>query len=148
VSDYADTSFILSLHLAVDANHARAARFARTWTTPPYLPLTDFGTYEATNALMQLVARRLLTLTEATALVREVAGGRATGVFRDDALDHPAWLHRAHELAVAITPRTNVRALDLLHVAAAQMLGVRRFLTLDANQLRAARAAGLTAPEL
>jgi len=81
VSDYADTSFILSLHLAVDVNHARAARFARTWSTPPHLPLTDFGTYEATNALMQLVARRLLTLTEATALVREVAGGRPPAFF-------------------------------------------------------------------
>lgn len=148
MSDYADTSFILSLHLAADANHDRAVRFVRSWTAPPHLPLTDYGTYEATNALMQLVARRQLTLPEATALVREIASGRASGVFRHSALDHPAWLRRAHELAVTITPKANVRALDLLHVAAAQLLGATRLLTLDSNQLRAARAAGLLAPNL
>jgi len=148
VSDYADTSFILSLHLAADANHGRAVRFARTWFAPPHLPLTDYGTYEATNALMQLVARGQLTLAEATALVREIAGGQASGVFRHAALDHPAWLRRAHELAVTITPTANVRALDLLHVAAAQLLGTDRLLTFDSNQVRAARAAGLTAPKL
>ena len=78
MSDYADTSFLVSLHLAIDVNHTRAARFARSWTTPPHLPLTDYGTYEATNALMQLVARRQLSLTEASALVREIAVGQTT----------------------------------------------------------------------
>jgi predicted nucleic acid-binding protein len=148
VSDYADTSFLVSLHLAIDANHARATQFARGWTAPPYLPLTDYGTYEATNALMQLVARRQLSLAEASALVREIAAGQTTGIFRRAMLDHPAWLQRAHELAVTITPALNVRALDLLHVAAAQLLGRTRLLTFDANQRRAARAAGLTAPAL
>jgi predicted nucleic acid-binding protein len=148
VSDYADTSFLVSLHLAIDVNHTRAVRFARSWTTPQHLPLTDYGTYEATNALMQLVARRQLSLTEASALVREIAVGQTTGIFRHAALDHPAWLRRAHELAATITPIANVRALDLLHVAAAQLLGRTRFLTFDVNQRRAARAAGLSAPEL
>ena len=148
MSDYADTSFIVSLHVAPDANHARAAQFARGWTAPPHLPLTDYGTYEATNALMQLVARRQLSLAEATALVREIAAGQTSGIFRRAALDHPAWLQRAHELSVTITPIANVRALDLLHVAAAQLLGRTRLLTFDLNQQRAARAAGLTAPEI
>ncbi len=97
---------------------------------------------------MQLVARKQITLPEATALVSEIAGGRASGVFRQATLDHPAWLRRAQELAVAITPTMNVRALDLLHVAAAQWLGTSRLLTLDANQRRAALAVGLTAPLL
>ena len=148
MSDYADTSFILSLHLAADANHVRAAHFASDWTAPPYLPLTDYGTYEATKALMQLVARRQLTLTEATALVREIVGGRKSGVFRQTTLDHQAWLRRAHELSGAITPKANVRSLDLLHVAAAQMRGAARLLTFDTNQRRAALAAGLAAPAL
>ncbi len=139
MSDYADTSFLVSLHLAIDVNHTRAVRLARSWTTPPHLPLTDYGTYEATNALMQLVARRQLSLTEASALVREIAGGQTTGIFRHAALDHPAWLRRAHELAVTITPIANVRALDLLHVAAAQLLGRTRLLTFDVNQRRARR---------
>jgi predicted nucleic acid-binding protein len=148
VSDYADTSFIVSLHLAPDANHARAARFARTWTTPPHLPLTDYGTYEATNALMQLVARRQLSLDEARDVVGEIAAGQSTGIFRRVALEHPAWLRRAHELAVTITPVTNTRALDLLHISAAQLLGCARLLTFDENQRRAAHAAGMAAPEL
>ncbi len=146
MNDYADTSFIVSLHVAADAHHARAAQFARGWTAPPHLPLTDYGTYEATNALMQLVARR--QLAEATALLREIAAGQRSGIFRRAALDHPAWLRRAHELSVAITPIANVRALDLLHVAAAQLLGRTRLLTFDVNQQRAARAAGLTVPEI
>jgi predicted nucleic acid-binding protein len=81
-------------------------------------------------------------------LVTEIAEGRASGVFRQATLDHPAWLRRAQELAVAITPTANVRALDLLHVAAAQLLGTTRLLTFDANQGRAALAAGLTSPNL
>jgi predicted nucleic acid-binding protein len=148
VSDYADTSFILSLHLAADVHHVRAVRFARAWTEPPRLPLTDYGTYEATNALMQLVARGELSGAEAQALIREIAGGKATGVFRSAALDHPGWLRRARELAVEVTPRVNVRALDLLHVAAAQLLGADRLLTFDGNQRRAALAAGLSCPEI
>ena len=148
MSDYADTSFIVSLHVAADANHARAAQFAHGWTAPPHLPLTDYGTYEATNALMQLVARRQLSLAEAGALVREIAAGQTTGVFRHTALDYPAWLRHAHELAITITPLANTRALDLLHIAAAQLLGRTRLLTFDANQRRAAHAAGLAAPEL
>ena len=148
MSDYADTSFILSLHLAADVHHARAVRVAKAWTAPPRLPLTDYGTYEATNALMQLVARGELTQPEAEALIREIAEGKATGVFRGTTLDHPAWLRRARELAVEVTPRVNVRALDLLHVAAAQLLGANRLLTFDANQRRAALAAGLSCPKL
>lgn len=148
MSDYADTSFIVSLHIAADANHVRAVQFAGGWTAPPHLPLTDYGTYEVTNALMQLVARRQLSLAEAGALVREIAAGQTTGIFRRAALDHPAWLRRAHELAVRVTPVANVRALDLLHVAAAQLLGRARLLTFDVNQRRAAHAAGLTVPEL
>ena len=80
--------------------------------------------------------------------MREIAAGQTTGIFRRATLDHPAWVRRAHELAVTITPKANVRALDLLHIAAAQLLGASRLLTFDSNQLRAARAAGLIAPIL
>ena len=115
---------------------------------PGYFVVLAVGIIVAALAVAELVARRQLSLTEASALVREIAAGQTTGIFRHAALDHPAWLRRAHELAVTITPIANVRALALLHVAAAQLLGRTRLLTFDVNQRRAARAAGLSAPEL
>jgi predicted nucleic acid-binding protein len=50
---------------------------------------------------------------------------------------------RAKALALTLTPTIGVRAVDLLHVAAALELGASSLFTFDQKQHRTAQAAGL-----
>ncbi len=57
--------------------------------------------------------------------------------------DLPNVVGIARKLSNARTWRAGHRSFDLLHIAAAQSLKARRFLSFDANQLKLAAAEGL-----
>ena len=54
-----------------------------------------------------------------------------------------AALNRAADLSVQHTPKLGVRALDVLHVACALELKLRKFFTFDVRQQELAKAVGL-----
>lgn len=54
----------------------------------------------------------------------------------------------AERLSALHSERLGTRSLDILHVAAALVLGSTEFLSLDERQTRLARAAGITVPRL
>ena len=54
----------------------------------------------------------------------------------------------AERLSELHTDANGYRAMDILHVATALELGVREFLTFDANQKKLAEAEGLVVPVL
>ena len=141
--EYADTSFLLSLYLP-DANHASAVGSANRWTRPPQLPLTPFGAFELNNSLRRLLHKGRLQSADLAAVARLVRADVANGVLEDCPLEAWRWIDMANQISRRVTPQTGTRALDLLHLAQAQIHGATVFLSFDRNQRQAAALAGLT----
>lgn len=140
---YADTSFLVSL-FARDAWSATA--IAAAAMAPPFLvnPLhrAEFG-----NAIALCQFRHLLTATEAEAVLANFSLQLAVGAYVVQPWPEGAWT-AAESLSHRFSVRLGVRALDVLHVAAAlesAAISSRapEFYTLDARQRRLARLAGL-----
>jgi hypothetical protein len=136
-----DTSFLLSCYLP-DANHAAAAAYARTWKKPPRLPLTPFGAYELNNSLRRLLHKQLVRPADLAAVAQMVRADVADSLLEDCPLEAWRWIDTANQISRRLTPQTGTRALDLLHIAQAQMRGATVFLSFDRNQRQGATLAG------
>jgi predicted nucleic acid-binding protein len=139
-STYVDPSALIKLYFRHRDSAAISAWRARLRGP---LPVTPHGRLEILNGLCQAVFRRDITpaaLRDALASVDEdFADGRYVHA---DILWRSA-LRRADDLSREYTPAIGCRALDVLHVACAQELGLPNFLTFDLRQQRLARSVGL-----
>ena len=135
---YADTSFLVSLYTP-DANSALAAALMTQAETDFFL--TPFGEVELTNALELRLFRKELDPPEVKAAHLAFQKDLAMGVFSLKPLPVAVY-EKAKQLAKRHTA-LGVRTLDILHVAAALVLGAEAFYTFDPNQTKLAKAAGL-----
>jgi len=142
VKTYADTSFLVSLYVAADRNHADALAIVGAWQAPPRLCFTPFTQLELLNALARLEHARKITLGDVSACKKLVKQDLATGVLDSVPLHTYEWIHTAHDLVDKITPLTGTRTLDVLHLAIARLNGAKTLLSFDKNQRLAAKAAG------
>jgi predicted nucleic acid-binding protein len=139
---YCDTSFLVSLY-TLDANSA-VALTAISSLPGPY-PLTSFCELEMTNAVELRVFRREITAASAKLILSAVQKDIADGFLRS--IPTPAGVYaEALRLSGRHTATLGIRTLDVLHVAAALILGLTPFYTFDRRQRQLARAAGLTTP--
>jgi predicted nucleic acid-binding protein len=139
---YCDTSFLVSLY-TLDANSA-AASTAISSLTGPY-PLTSFCELEMTDAVELRVFRREITAASAKLILSAVQRDIADGFLRS--VPTPAGVYgEALRLSRRHTASLGIRTLDVLHVAAALILGLTPSYTFDRRQRQLARAAGLTTP--
>ena len=139
---YADTSFLFSLY-AIDANSIRADAWRQA--NPAPLPFTSFHRLELRNALSLALFQQRLTPLEVQAAWQEVENDCASGVLvARGGLWHRVLLN-AQTYALNHTPTTGCRTLDLLHVAAAKVMGVSDFCTFDTRQSTLAGRVGLVA---
>lgn len=107
------------------------------------LPLTLFGRAELVNSIALAVFRRDITNAAGDAALRDLDEDIEHGrLYLADLLWRQA-LDRCVELSRVQTPKLGTRALDVLHVASAQALGCRRFVTYDGRQADLAKAVGL-----
>jgi len=145
VTSYADTGFLCSLY-APDAHTARAARRMRRQALP--LPFAWLHQLELRNALRLRVFRREITARQRDASMNLVLADLASGVLgaASPALDET--MLEAERLSALHSERLGTPSLDVLHVAAALVLGRGEFLSFDERQARLARAAGLRVPAL
>jgi predicted nucleic acid-binding protein len=137
---FADSSFILSLYLW-DAGNGRALKIAQGFHEP--FPLTPLLVLEMRNAVNLRVQRGELDSAERNALWRTFEADLAGRAFIPTPIPVSENYRLARELSDRHTPHFGTRSLDLLHLAAAQILGAREFLTFDEKQAKAARAEGL-----
>lgn len=147
---YADSSFILRLITAEADSEAAIGEYRRIGLPPLFfLPLHAL---EVRNAILQRAfhERRSLPSRERLHIVRErdAALGRlksflARRTLLDVAPDMDEVITLAAELATRHTERLGMRAIDLLHVAAAMALDSEVFLTTDDRQAQLAKAEGL-----
>jgi predicted nucleic acid-binding protein len=142
VKTYADTSFLFSLY-ATDTNSAKADAWRQA--NPAPLPFTTFHRLELRNALSLALFQQRLTRQEIQAAWQEVENDCAAGLLiaRGGLWHHV--LVDAQTYALNHTPAIGCRTLDVLHVAAAKLIGTTEFCTFDTRQSALAGQIGLVA---
>ena len=130
----ADTSFLVSIYLP-DAHSPAAWAVMKS---RPCLYLTPLHEMEFVNAIELAVFRKLISRTEAKAVLRDFEQDRDS-VFALTQLP-PETYGRAEQLARRHSSVIGTRSLDILQVAAALILKPDAFFTFDERQQRLARA--------
>lgn len=137
---YADTSFLCALYLR-ESNTPLVREYLTKHRRP--LAFTSLQHYELRNAIRLAVFRRYLDDARADAALARIEIDRESDNFDDIALIWPDVLAAADNLGEMHTRRLGIRALDLLHIGAAKVIGAKTFLTFDVRQHDLAKAAGL-----
>lgn len=138
---YCDTSFLASLYVAVDRNHVAAARSASRFVAA--MPYTPLGELELVNALRRLSISGKIAEAGLSAMLDQVERDVRDGFLERKVLNQAA-LHRE---ALDISERRMelaARSLDILHVAAAKLLGAEGFASFDTRQRSLAKAEGFS----
>jgi hypothetical protein len=137
---FADTGFVASLYLKESTSaQARAAIQA----APVVLPLTPLAMLELRNAFNRSVQRQRITTAQRDALWQDVEADIASGFLVATPVDIDELHKKARQLSDRHTPTLGTRSLDLLHVAAALVLGAKIFFSFDDRQRKAAASEGL-----
>ena len=137
---YADPSALLKLYLHEPQSRAMATWRARL--TGP-LAVTPHGRVELINGLALAVHRGWLPEAGYRAALAALDDDFEQGRYAPADLLWRAVLKRAADFSRLHTPGLGTRSLDVLHVASALELGLKRFVTFDDRQGRLAAAAGL-----
>lgn len=137
---YVDPSALRSLYVRDPRSEAFARFRSRLGGA---LPVTRHGRAELVNSILLAVHRRVIDAATANTAVayveRDIRDGRLTLV---DAVWRRT-LDVTTDLSQRYTAQLGTRTLDVLHVAAAVTLQMKRFVTYDARQAALAKAVGL-----
>ena len=110
------------------------------------LPFTWLHRLELRNALRLRVFRREITAAQRDASLNMVLADLAAGILGEASPTLADVVLEAERLSALHSEKLGTRSLDILHVAAALVLGCASFLTFDQRQAALARAAGLKVP--
>lgn len=136
---YLDSSVAFSVQ-GRGANTPAAEALLRS--TAESLALTHLCEVEFVNALSLRLFRHEIVRSQAQASISDLELNIRKGVYQLVPFPASAFT-RAKALAQMLTPTIGVRAVDLLHVAAALELGASALYTFNRKQHRTAQAAGL-----
>ena len=137
---YVDTSVLFSLYVP-DANSSRADAWRQANPLP--IDFTGFHRIELRNALSLAVFQQRLTPDEAQAAWTQVQEDLQAGVLVAKPNLWAKLVPEAEALATHHTPTLGTRSLDVLHVAAASVIGATEFCTFDVRQGKLAQLAGM-----
>ena len=137
---YADTSFLVSLYVQ-DANTARAVAAVEAGATP--LVFTPLIRHELRNALRLCVFRRQISSAQRESALHDIDADVESGVLHSTPVDWPKAFTHAERLGRSHSEALGTRGMDVLHVACALALRVKRFATVDERQRQLAELAGL-----
>ncbi len=149
MKSFPDTSFLCALY-RLQANSAEAAAYFAAMPGP--LEVTTLLLYEFRQAvrfqtrLHRYDSSKGYSRAEGTKMLADLKTDLTSG----EVITIPApWpqIHLAAErLSELYTDAAGHRSMDILHVATALELGVKKFLTFDGNQKKLAEAEGLVVP--
>jgi hypothetical protein len=137
---FADTGFIASLYLEESTSEAADAALG---TNCKPLPLTPLAALELRNAFNRSVQRQRITALERDALWQDLETDIASGFLVPTPVVSGQLHDKARQLSDRYTPSLGTRSLDLLHVAAALLLGAKVFFSFDDRQRKVAASEGL-----
>lgn len=140
---YADTGLLCSVY-APDSH--TAAAIARLGRATQALPIVWLHQLELRNALRLRVFRKEITAVQKEASLNLFLSDLAGGLLVGASPDLGDITREAERLSATYSEKLGARSLDILHVSAALVLGVREFWTYDLRQAALAKAAGLRVP--
>lgn len=138
---YCDTSFLLALYVRRDFFNPPALKAAAKLTDP--IPYTLLGELELLNGIHRILAARIVSRSEHDTILRQIGQDEADGFFVRSPINQGDHFAKARELSRRHTPTLSCRSVDILHVAAALLVGATRFASFDSKQRTLANAAGL-----
>ena len=137
---YADTGFLCSLY-APDANTAKAVAAMKKMESR--LAFLWIHQLEFRNAMRLRVFRREISTAQRDASLNLLLADLASGWLAHAEVSQVELMVEAERLSATHSERLGTRSLDILHVAAALVLGCEVFHTFDARQAKLAKSAGL-----
>jgi hypothetical protein len=137
---YYDTSCLVKLYIPeLGSDRVRALVAAAGQA----LALTPLHRCELRNAIALKAYRGEIDRDELAAVIVQIDDDIRRRLLFPTDLEWPEIFRLTGELAVLHTPEKGCRTLDILHIAAALAIGMRRFITLDARQRALARDVGM-----
>jgi predicted nucleic acid-binding protein len=140
MKSYADTGFLVSLY--INETTTTAANIAVQVVRHP-LPLIPLAYLELRNALLLAAFRKQISEATRQAAWRRVELDIRNGIYLEATVSQLDLHEKAAQLAEKYTGSLGTRTLDLLHLAAANLLGARQLLSFDERQRQAAKREGL-----
>jgi predicted nucleic acid-binding protein len=137
---YADSSFLFSYY-ATDINSPRAD--AWRLAHPAALPFSMLNRFELRNALELAVFQKRISPRESSEAWQTVEDDLRNGLLIPAPLSLVDVFREAELLAANHTAQVGTRSLDILHVAAARLLGVAELVTFDQRQVTLANRINL-----
>lgn len=138
---YCDTSFLGALYLPGEKFEPVARKLASAFTEPMAFPW--LSELELCNSVYRGAGRRIFSRRVCTGILRQIAQDKAAGLLFSCTLELQPHFRKAMELSKQFTPTCLCRSLDVLHVAAACLLGVGELVSFDTRQRELAASAGL-----
>ncbi len=149
---YEDSSFLIRLLSHESGSEAAVALYRQLGR--PVMAFSSLHEIEVRNALRlkAFIEKAALPAAKSAVVDRDLAAWEARldrfltrGSLQSAPTDWPEAIERALKLSATHTLKLGTRAYDILHVAFAQELGCRIFVTGDGRQAALAKAAGLKA---
>jgi hypothetical protein len=140
MNTYADSALLVKAYCP-EATSAQAIALIRQ-ATPP-LPLTHLHELEIRNALRLKRHRGELTDAELAGALAHFQSDIDEGLLAKPGYDLAQVFREAEALSSKHAVTTGARSLDVLHVAAAVVIGVQEFASFDRRQRETAAQAGL-----
>jgi hypothetical protein len=140
LSTYFDSGIIVKLYVP-EPNSAEAIRLVTALPSPALL--TDWQAIEVRNAVRLKRFRGEITSAQLRAALRAMAEDERLGRWQRPALDLAETLRRSEVLSRKFAPSLGCRTLDIVHVAAALLVGARDFASFDVRQRQLAKKARL-----
>jgi predicted nucleic acid-binding protein len=138
-----DSSFLFSLY-GNDVHTGNALGLVQRAGQP--LMISVLNEYELGNALRFAEYRKAIPTGKASQYLADFEADMASGRLVMGICNLADVITEAKRLSMHYTVKGGHRSFDILHVAAALLLGGTDFLSFDANQQRLASAAGLRTP--
>jgi predicted nucleic acid-binding protein len=138
---YSDTSFLFAIYQSRDAFHVPAKKLmARNLDA---IAFTLLGEFELLNNVHRALASGTIGRAEHDAILRQVETDETDGILVRQAIYDADLYARARAISKKFSVETNSRSLDVLHVAAAELLCVTSFVSFDIKQRLLAQKVGL-----
>jgi hypothetical protein len=138
---YFDSAIIVKLYVQ-EATSADAIRLVGAYVAP--YALTQWQALEVKNAIRLKAFRAEITAAEMNRSIAAFEQDIATGRWQRPAYTAATIERKAEELSAGHSATLGCRTLDIIHVAAALVLGAKEFVTFDGRQGALAKKVGLT----
>ncbi len=138
---YFDSAIIVKLYVQ-EATSSDAIRLVGAYVAP--YALTQWQELEVKNAIRLKAFRAEITAAEMKQSIAAFEQDIATGRWQRPAYTAATVEQKADELSTGHSAILGCRTLDIIHVAAALVLGTKEFVTFDGRQGALAKQVGLT----